>query len=287
MTESSPASAVARLRARRLRLLITNDDGIHAPGFAVLERIAAALSDDVWLVAPEAEQSGASHSLTLHMPLRMRRVSLRKFAVLGTPTDCVMLGAKHIIPKYGAEEGDARAPDLVLSGVNRGSNVADDITYSGTIAGAMEGCTLGLASIALSQAYGFKREEVSWATAEQHAPPLIARLLDAGWPSDVLLNVNFPDAAPDEIAEIAVTIQGRRDSHMAMIVAREDTRGVPYYWIGFERKRSNPPKGTDLRAIYDGLISVTPLHLNLTHADTMPDLARAVASLPQRSAEEG
>jgi 5'-nucleotidase len=287
MSDSPPATEVARLRQRALRILITNDDGIHAPGFAVLERIAAALSDDVWLVAPESEQSGASHSLTLHMPLRMRRVAARKFAVLGTPTDCVMLAAKHIIPKFGAEEGDARPPDLVLSGVNRGSNVADDVTYSGTIAGAMEGCTLGLPSIALSQACGFKREEVSWAAAESCAPPLIARLLAAGWPSDVLLNVNFPDAAPDEIAEVAVTIQGRRDAHMAMIVAREDTRGVAYYWIGFERKRSNPPKGTDLRAVYDGLISVTPLHLNLTHADTMPDLARAVAGLPQRGEQEG
>jgi len=287
MTDSGLEGALARLHTRALRILITNDDGIHAPGFAALEKIAAALSSDVWAVAPESEQSGASHSLTLHMPLRLRRISPRKYAVLGTPTDCVMMAAKHIIPKYGAEEGDARPPDLVLSGVNRGSNVADDVTYSGTIAGAMEGVTLGLPSIALSQAYGFKREDVRWAACEHHAPPLIARLIEASWPAGVLLNVNFPDAAPEEIGEVEVTIQGRRDSHAAMILAREDGRRQPYYWIGFERKRSNPPKGTDLRAVYDGRISVTPLHLNLTHTDAMPDLAAAVAGFPARGAREG
>lgn len=287
MTESPATGALARLRGRRLRILITNDDGIQAPGFAALEKIAAALSDDVWAVAPESEQSGASHSLTLHMPLRLRSVGLRKFAVLGTPTDCVMMAAKHIIPKFGAEEGDARGPDLVLSGVNRGSNVADDVTYSGTIAGAMEGTTLGLPAIALSQAYGFKREDVRWSACETHGPPLIARLIEAGWPAGVLLNINFPDAAAEEIGEVEVTVQGRRDSHAATILPREDGRGQPYYWIGFERKRSNPPKGTDLRAVYDGRISVTPLHLNLTHADAMPDLAAAVAGYPPRREREG
>lgn len=274
MTDSG--GALDRLRKRALRILITNDDGIHAPGFACLQRIAAELSDDVWMVAPESEQSGASHSLTLHVPLRMRRAGERSFAVLGTPTDCVMLAAKHIVPTYGATEGGTHLPALVLSGVNRGSNVADDVTYSGTIAGAMEGCTLGIPSIALSQSTA---EGVApWEVAARYAPPLIARLFEAGWPKDVLLNINFPEKPAREPCEVEVTIQGRRDSTMK-IVPREDTRRVPYYWIGFDRTRSNPPRGTDLRAIYDGRISVTPLHLNLTHADTMPDLATAVADL--------
>jgi 5'-nucleotidase len=276
---------VARVRARRLRLLLTNDDGVNAPGLACLERIAATLSDDVWIVAPESEQSGASHSLTLHEPLRLRRIGPRKFAIQGTPTDCVMLAAKHILPKHGADEGDARPPDLVLSGVNRGSNVAEDVTYSGTVAGAMEGCTLGLPSIALSQAHGLNSETLSWRAAETFGPALIAKLVEAGWPADVLLNINFPDGAFEEIREVEVTAQGRRDSHLARILEREDARGVPYYWLGFERKRSDPPLGTDLRAMYDGRISVTPLHLNLTHAESAADLAHAVAGSAERLSE--
>lgn len=275
MADSS--TALERLRKRAPRILLTNDDGIHAPGFACLERIARALSDDLWMVAPENEQSGASHSLTLHLPLRLRRAGPRKFGVLGTPTDCVMMAVKHIIPAMGAKEGDARPPDFVLSGVNRGSNVADDVTYSGTIAGAMEGCTLGFPSIALSQGYA-PGQDVRWDIAERHGPPLIARLLEAGWPKDVLLNINFPDGAPEAVKDIEVTVQGKRDSQTALIVPREDARGVPYYWIGFQRKRSNPPKGTDLRAVYDGRISVTPLHLNLTHVDAMAGLAAAAGT---------
>src|SRR3984885_4285225 len=127
-----------------MRILVTNDDGIHAPGLAVAENIARALSDDVWVFAPETEQSGASHSLTLTSPLRLRKISERRFAVSGTPTDCVMMAALHILK--------SQPPELVLSGVNWGSNLAGDVTYSGTIAGAMEGCALGIPSIALSQA---------------------------------------------------------------------------------------------------------------------------------------
>ena len=129
-----------------MRILVTNDDGIHAPGLGVAERIAAALSDDVWIVAPETDQSGVSHSLTLNDPLRLREVEARRFAIKGTPTDCVIMGLRHVLR-------DVR-PDLVLSGVNRGQNVAEDVTYSGTVAGAMEGTILGVPSIALSQAYG-------------------------------------------------------------------------------------------------------------------------------------
>src|SRR5215469_4215337 len=131
-----------------LRILVTNDDGIHAPGLAVAEKIARALSDDVWVVAPETEQSGASHSLTLTQPLRLRQIDAKRYAVTGTPTDCVMMAVAHVMEKS--------PPNLVLSGVNRGSNIADDVTYSGTIAGAMEGTALGIASVALSQAYGFE-----------------------------------------------------------------------------------------------------------------------------------
>ena len=272
---SSHSPAIARVRERGLRILLTNDDGIHAPGFEVIERIAAQLSDDVWVVAPESEQSGASHSLTLHMPLRLRQLGAKRFAIEGTPTDSVMMGVKHILQQFDTD-GDGRKPDLVLSGVNRGSNIADDVTYSGTIAGAMEGTVLGIPSIALSQAYGFTSDSsVRWEVADTYGPALVAQLIDAGWPKDVLLNVNFPDRPPLEVEEVEVTIQGRRDTHNTAIDAREDARGVPYYWLGFKRQLSNPPRGTDLRAIYDGRISVTPLHMNLTHPDAMADLAEA------------
>ena len=275
------SALLERVRARNLRILITNDDGIHAPGFEAMTEIAQALSDDVWAIAPENEQSGASHSLTLHEPLRLRELAPRRFAVLGTPTDCVMMGVKHVIPRFGATEGDAKKPDLVLSGVNRGANMADDVTYSGTVAGAMEGTTLGIPSIALSQAFGFRSTNtVPWDVVTTHAPPLVAKLLDDGWPKDVLVNINFPDVPPSQVEEVEVTIQGRRDDHNTVIDERQDARGVPYYWLGFERRLSNPPRGTDLRAIYDGHISVTPLHLNLTHADAMADLAGAVAGDP-------
>src|SRR5476649_1049815 len=159
-----------------MRILVTNDDGIHAPGLTVAENIARALSDDVWVVAPESEQSGASHSLTLASPLRLRQVAARRYAVTGTPTDCVMMAALNILKD--------QPPDLVLSGVNSGSNLADDVTYSGTVAGAMEGCALGIASIALSQELGEAgRHGIDWSAGEVHGPALIRRLVEAGWPA--------------------------------------------------------------------------------------------------------
>jgi 5'-nucleotidase len=254
-----------------LRILITNDDGIHSPGLAVAETIARALTDDVWVVAPETEQSGASHSLTLALPLRLRQVEAQKFAVTGTPTDCVMMGVAEILKD--------RKPDLVLSGVNRGSNIADDVTYSGTIAGAMEGTSLGIRSIALSQAYGFEEGyKIRWHCAETHGPAVIRKLVEIGWPEpqEVLMNVNFPDCEPENVAGIEVTEQGKRDMQTAVMERRVDLRRNPYYWIGFKRVRSNPNKGTDLRAIYEKRISVTPLHLNLTEFKVLERLKREI-----------
>jgi 5'-nucleotidase len=254
-------------KPKPLRILITNDDGIHSPGLAVAEAIARALTDDVWVVAPETEQSGASHSLTLSLPLRLRQVEGRRFAVTGTPTDCVMMGVAEILKD--------RKPDLVLSGVNRGSNLADDVTYSGTIAGAMEGTALGIRSIALSQAYGFEEGyKLRWSCAEIHGPTVIKKLVEAAWPEprEVLMNVNFPDCEPAQVAGIEVTEQGKRDMQTAALDRRIDARGNPYYWIGFKRVRSNPAKGTDLRAIYEKRISITPLHLNLTEFKALQQL---------------
>jgi 5'-nucleotidase len=247
---------------KKLRILVSNDDGIHAPGLKALEKIARAISSDVWVIAPETEQSGASHSLTLTRPMRIREVSAKKFAVDGTPTDCVMLGILHVL-----KDGP---PDLVLSGVNRGANIADDVTYSGTIAAAMEGTVLGVPSIALSQSFSWDAHvQVKWSCAEHFGPIVIKRLLEAGWPKDVLMNVNFPDRLPKSVAGIRMTSQGKRDQTNLSIDARVDTRGNPYFWTGFKRILSNPDAGTDLRAIYDGYVSVTPLHLNLTETPTL------------------
>ena len=253
-----------------MRILLTNDDGIDSPGLHALRQIAAELSGDVWVVAPETNQSGASHSLSLHEPLRMRQIDERAFAVRGTPTDSVIMGVRHILK--------GKLPDLVLSGVNRGGNVAEDVTYSGTIAGAFEGTTLGIRSIALSQAYGLERgKSLKWETAIAHGPGLIRKLLALEWAPPSLFNVNFPDREPDDVVGIAVTRQGRRDPGLLAIDERQDTWGNPYYWLAFERRRSSTEEGTDLWAIYSGRISVTPLFLNLTHERMRDALAKALA----------
>lgn len=253
-----------------MRILLTNDDGIEAPGLGVLQEIAAALSDDVWVVAPETDQSGAGHSLSLHEPLRLRQLGERRFAVRGTPTDCVIMGVRHII-------ADAR-PDLVLSGVNLGHNIADDVTYSGTIAGAIEGTLLGIPSIAISLSCSYdNRPHANWRTPLEMGPDLIRRLLAAGWPATIMLNVNFPDCAPGEVAGTMITQQGRRDQDYVRIVDRMDARGRPYFWLGFNAHTSPLAEGTDLWAMREKRISVTPLSLNLTHEETSRKLAAALA----------
>ncbi|MFP6730737.1 MAG: 5'/3'-nucleotidase SurE [Alphaproteobacteria bacterium] len=249
-----------------MRILISNDDGINAPGFAVLERIAQSLSDDVWVAAPEAEQSGAGHSLTLHRPLRVRHIDDRHMAIDGTPTDCVLLALNNLIP--------GKRPDLVLSGVNRGSNLADDVTYSGTIAAAMEATILGVPSISLSQHYE-DGDRIRWQTVEAHACGLIRRLVAIGWPENVLLNLNFPDVEPDDVSGVEACCQGKYKNGDALI-ERLDPRGRPYYWIGEMRNTEQKTHGTDAEAVERGAISVTPLCLDLTDGATLAKLADAL-----------
>ena len=252
-----------------MRILLTNDDGIHAEGLAVLERIARQLSDDIWVVAPEADQSGLAHSLTLSEPLRLRRIDDRHFALRGTPTDCVIMGVRRLMPE---------PPDLVLSGVNAGANLADDVTYSGTVAGAMEGTLLGVRSIALSQAYNITDDGrvVPWETVAAHAPKLLRRLIDAPLPSGVLLNVNFPRCAPDAVKGVSVVNQGKLVHNIA-IDERRDGRGFPYFWLKFGTEQTPTVAGTDIAAIRDDRISVTPLHLDLTANEVKGRLEKALA----------
>lgn len=247
-----------------MRILVTNDDGIHAPGLDVAERIARQLSDDVWIVAPETDQSGVAHSLTLSDPIRVRTVGEKRFAVRGTPTDCVIMGFKELL---------GGKPDLVISGVNRGQNIADDVTYSGTIAAAMEGTLLGIPSVALSQAYGADtRDNPHWSTAETHAPKMIDRIYSDGIPRGTLININFPNCLPDDVGSVAVTTQGRRIPDWLKIDHRLDGRGHPYYWIGFQRTETEPEPGSDLSALAEKMISVTPLMLDLTDRAEMDRL---------------
>ncbi|MBB3999131.1 5'/3'-nucleotidase SurE [Aureimonas pseudogalii] len=239
-----------------MRILLTNDDGIHAPGLKVLERIARELSDDVWIVAPETDQSGLSHSLTLSSPLRLRQESEKRFALTGTPTDCVIMATKRVLPG---------APDLVLSGVNAGQNISDDVTYSGTVAAAIEGTLLGFRSIALSQAFRPDRDrEATWATAERHGASVIRRLIDVDVPAGTLLNVNFPAVAPDEVQGVSLTRQGKLDYSLD-VEERHDGRGNPYFWLKFGRQAGPQMDESDIGALEAGRISVTPLHLDLTN----------------------
>ena len=253
-----------------MRILVTNDDGVHAEGLAVLEAIARSLSSDVWVCAPESEQSGASRSLTLTEPLRVREIDARRFAVRGTPTDCVMLAIQHLI--------EGQRPDLVLSGVNRGLNAAEDVTMSGTVAGAIEGMAMGVKAIALSQMMGAAPAQGvdAYAVAETYGAGLIARLVEAGWADGVILNVNFPIRLADMAKAVEVTRQGFRDVRTRYAEQRTDLRGRHYYWLGYRNEPSAPPQGTDLRAAYEGRISVTPLHIDLSHMETVRALGAKV-----------
>lgn len=242
-----------------MRILVTNDDGIHAPGLAVAEAIARAFSDDVWVVAPMEEQSGAGHSLTITRPLRLRRHDDRRVSVSGTPTDAVMMALLEVM------DG---APDLILSGVNRGANLAEDATYSGTVSAAMEGALAGIRSIAMSQVYAGEGvgADVPFAAAEAWGPRALAPLVEAPFPAGTLVNVNFPPLAADAVRGVRVCAQGFRDYGRARAVRHTDPRGFPYYWLNLGPAEGTPAPGTDLAAIADGYVAVTPLHLDLTSA---------------------
>jgi 5'-nucleotidase len=258
---AEPAKKPRRL-PKRPRVLVTNDDGINAPGLRILEKVAHSISDEVWVVAPETNQSGASHSLTINRPLRIRQLSKRRFAVDGTPTDCVLLALQTVMKEAPAE--------LVLSGVNNGGNLGEDVTYSGTVAAAMEATLFNVPAIAFSQVCQ-NGQRIKWSTATQHAPDVIDRLLREGWPDDVLINVNFPDRTGQAVEGCRVTFQGKRKLGDEL-VERIDPRGQAYVWIGGLRCEEDLQDGSDLQAAAEGYISVTPIHLDMTHRASMERL---------------
>ena len=246
------------------RILITNDDGIHAPGLKILKAIADSLSDDVWVVAPDSEQSGVGHALTLRRPLRLQQQDERVYAVDGTPTDCVLLAVGELLTDH--------RPDLVLSGVNYYGNLADDVTYSGTVAAAIEATILGLPAIALSQEFNGADMAVDyWRTGATHGAAVIRQLVARGWPANTLINVNFPAVAADAVRGVNLTHQGQRKIG-DQILRGTDPRGRPYYWIGAMKLDEDVPIGSDLAAVAAGQISVTPIGLDLTDRATLDHL---------------
>jgi 5'-nucleotidase len=253
-----------------MRILLTNDDGINAPGLKVLEEIARQFSDDIWICAPSEEQSGAGHSLTLTRPVRLHKHGERRFAVSGTPTDSVMMALRTVMPE---------APDIILSGVNRGANLADDITYSGTVSAAIEGALAGVRSIAFSQVYAREGmgDEVPFGAALEWGPKVLSRLIDAPMAERTLINVNFPALPPEDVKGIRVVRQGFHDYSRGTIVEGRDPRGYRYFWFGLDQIEHTLDHGTDLEAIEEGFVAVTPLQLDLTHYSTIGILAERFA----------
>jgi 5'-nucleotidase len=237
-------------------ILVTNDDGVHAPGLAAL---ASALDElgDVYVVAPDREQSAVGHALTLHRPLRVTTVGERRFSVNGTPSDCVNLAVLGLLPER---------PVLVAAGINHGSNLGDDVTYSGTVSAAMEGTLLGVPSMAVSQS---DPETGTLEGAQAVAKLVASRVLVEGLPGKTLLNINVP-AGP--LAGIRMTRLGHR-VYQEKVVRETDPRGLPYYWIGAGPPVWSEDEASDIAAVHRGMASVTPLHLDLTHHGALQRMA--------------
>lgn len=232
-------------------LLLTNDDGIHAPGLAALAESMAPLGE-VWVYAPDREQSAVGHGVSLARPLRVTERRERWFAVDGTPTDCVMLAVRDLL---------GVRPDAVVSGINAGPNLGDDVTYSGTVAGAYEGMLLGVPSVAVSCA---SYTPTHFAAAGEAAVKVVSQVLAHGLPDATMLNVNVPDIPAAECKGMRVVRLGRRH-YEDEIVRRVDPRGKPYYWIGGTAPSMEAPEDTDLHAVAEGYVSITPLQRDITN----------------------
>ena len=248
------------------RILITNDDGIDAPGLAVLERIAAKLAHEVWLVAPEHDQSGVSHAVSLHHPIRVSERGIRRYAITGTPGDCAVMGPCHLMREL---------PQLLLSGVNRGANLGLETVFSGTVGGAMTGMLLGIPSIALSQAWT-DRANVRWETAAALGAGVVRRLLAIGWSTATCLNVNFPDLPAADCSPLTLARQGPGLIQGLQVETRTDPRGLAYHWISFRRGPRNQGPESDVEALAAGRIVVTPLRYDRTDEEAYAMLSTAL-----------
>ena len=247
-----------------MRILVTNDDGIHSLGIAELAKALAAIGE-VWIVAPDRERTAVGHGVTLHKPLRIHQLRPRTYAVNGTPVDCVNLALLKVMPK---------PPALVVSGINIGANLGHDVTYSGTVTAAMEAVIAGLPGVAVSLEIpeghiGF----VDFKPAALASGIAVRNVLEHGLPADTLLNINVPFLSQKDIQGFRMTRQGLRVYH-SRLDERVDPRGRPYYWIGGEAPTGVAEDGTDFGALAEGYVSITPLQLDLTHYKAMDVLRK-------------
>lgn len=241
-------------------ILVTNDDGVHSPGLIALLRAMKELGD-AYIVAPDRERSAASHSLTLHRPLKVEEIREHVYTVNGTPTDCVTIGANKVLPKK---------PDLVVSGINKGGNLGDDVTYSGTVSAAIEGTMLGIPSFAISMV---GEKNFHFDTASSVALEIGRYILEKSLPYDTLLNANVPNVHRNSIMGIKFTRQGKR-IYDNSIQETFDPKGEKHYWIGGGKPYWEHGEDTDFQAIQEGYISITPIHLDLTNYDALEYLKK-------------
>ncbi len=234
-----------------MRILVTNDDGILSPGLATLARRLSAIGE-VWIVAPDRERTAVAHAVTLHKPLRLHKLGRRMFSVNGTPVDCVNLALLKIMPA---------PPAIVVSGINKGVNLGDDVMYSGTVSGAMEGTILGVPSVAVSQE---GRDSFRFGIGAMYAAKIVRLVLAHGLPEETLLNVNIPDQPVDSIKGARITCLSRRRFHNP-IIEKVDPHGRRYYWIAGTRISWSRSKDADHEALEEGYVSITPIHLDMTH----------------------
>ncbi|MDP3017102.1 MAG: 5'/3'-nucleotidase SurE [Deltaproteobacteria bacterium] len=237
---------------RKPKILVTNDDGIHSKGILVLAKALREVGD-VFVVAPDREESAIAHSITLHRPLRVEKIKKNYYAVDGTPADCVHLGVNVLLPDR---------PGLIVAGINKGGNLGDDVTYSGTVSAAFEGTLLGIPSFAISLV---SRSHFKFDAATRFAVRMAKHVIKHGLPKDTLLNVNVPNLDEEEIKSYKITRQGRWVHNGSGVIEKTDPRGKKYYWIGSGQFIFDQKKDTDFEAVSKAYISVTPLHLDLTH----------------------
>ena len=269
------------------RILLVNDDGIDAPGMRVLEGVSRQLAKTVFVVAPEVNRSGASHSLSIETPVRVRKIDRHHYAVTGTPAECVMLALQELFT-------DNR-PTVCLAGINRGPNLADDTAYSGTIAAARESTQLGVPAVAMSQVFvpGEKNfglgedRKIHWETSERWAPPVIKRLLANTWDDGVFMNLNFPGVPPEQVRGLRITRQGRRPPGCYVLEQEADESGEPYYRMLLAYEDGAPGPDSDIMAIAEGYISLSPLSLDLTATGSLRRLAQDMYGLPELQGQAG
>ena len=244
-------------RPRLKRILVTNDDGIDAPGLKVAEEVAASIAEEVWTVAPAGDFSGGSRVLSLHQALRLNQHGERRFALTGSPADCMFVGIASVLKD--------NPPDLVLSGVNAGVNIGGDIGFSGTVGAAMTALGLGIPAMAMSQAWKGERSSIPWETSRHWLPKVVAALVAAdGWPWDFVPNINIPATDPASVTGIEVTTQGHSAVIMPTVEKRQDLRNQDYYWIYMHKENDNPDLHEDIAALRRDAVSVTPMGTTIT-----------------------